>query len=88
MTCDCCEPLTLSPHRLSEGHVAVRFKDTLAYRVFLNGADVSNDCTEAMAGREGWVILWGGRAACHGCNHACQVLRHGEVRVESTEMRR
>ncbi len=41
--------------RTSEGHVAVRFRDT-PLRVFLDGKDVSGDCTEAHVD-EGWVLL-------------------------------
>lgn len=48
------------PHeRTSEGHVAVRFRDRYL-RVFLDGKDVSNNCTEANVD-EGWVLLVAGR---------------------------
>ena len=40
------------------------------YRAYLNGVEVSNDCTEAVAGTDGWVVLFDSPrqlcATCHG----------------------
>ena len=69
--------------RYSEGHVSVRFGDLRA-KVWLNGANVSNNCVEALAEREGYVgfCLFYTDFVCDICGHAKVEVIWGDVRVE------
>ena len=67
--------------------MAVRFDDHCPprgpFRAVLNGVDVSNDTTEAYAGRSGWVVRW--RNPTHRCvcgERLCEYLTRGDVRIE------
>ena len=74
------------PFRISEGHLAIRFGDRRqAYiQVMLDGEDVSNQTTEAVAGDSGWVVFF--PEPKHLCpidrTHPYTVRRHGSVEVD------
>lgn len=88
-----CRGVVLPKTPLGENHVAVRFDDdprspvrSHAYRydAYLNGEKVSSDCTEAFAGRDGWVALYHTAQWCQHCGKGiCHYIERGEVRIES-----
>lgn len=89
-TCRVCRPdLYPSGPRQGEHHVAVRFgyPDVLLY-VYLDGVRLDN-CTEALAGRDGLVVvdwpgewLWG--CPC-GSGERPEEIRFGLVEVTNTK---
>jgi hypothetical protein len=60
--------------------VAVRFRDVnRGFRILLEGEEVRDVVTEALAGTDGWVIAAAG--ACPLCGHGLYVRRVGDVRI-------
>lgn len=67
-----------------EGHIAARWGD-IGYRAYLDGGEVSNQCFEACAGEDGFVILAAHKIRKHICSCAvgvCERKVFGDVRVE------
>lgn len=78
-TCATCDPP--APVRISESHIAVRFGDANPrWTVLLDGIDVTHDCTEALAGQDGWVAMMCTGEVCSG-NHVRTEQRHGHVQI-------
>ena len=74
--------------RQGEGHVGVRFGDHAHGRgnwcIELDGANVANDCLEALAGPDGWVIVYVGAAKTlcpNGRWHGYAIQKHGVVQI-------
>ena len=82
--CINCRGLRLPDQRLGENHIAARFADY--GRAFLNGEDISDDCTEAFASRgAGWVAVICERPypICRQCqDQPCGFVARGDVRIE------
>lgn len=89
MECVICAGEPEASERLSEGHVAVRFGDAYRFTVLLNGEDVSRDCIEALADREGWALLVGPpKEVCPGGDHPVVHREHGDVQIQSRPVAR
>jgi hypothetical protein len=82
--CATCNPPVLGSDRSSEVHIGIRFKDHTRgkWTVLLDGEDVTNRCTEALAGEPGWVVLYVDED-CNG-THQRTVLQVGHVHVRCT----
>ena len=79
-----CRAFDWEPERLGENHLAARWGDYCT-RVFLDGIDVANDCVEAFAGREGYVVLIHREMCEGGCGRTCEYALDGVVSVERTQ---
>lgn len=83
--CLACRGEVLPPKPLSEGHVAVRFKNHLVHgiaHVTLDGVEVSSDCSEAFPGADGWVVLMcSPRVVCLCGKDVCRWIARGSVTV-------
>lgn len=82
-----CHEAPWAQHRVSEGHVAVRFGDAgHRWVVTLNGQDVTDQCLEANADH-GYVVLYelnenGKRHRCqNGLDHAAKRMHRGVVTI-------
>ena len=85
--CESCR-VVLEPSRTSEGHVGVRFGDHPVV-VLLDGVRVEKRCLEAVAGREGKVLLLANpihRCPCDDDEHLCKAWVSGDVIVESVQV--
>jgi hypothetical protein len=86
--CTSCKVTDL-PDRLGPDHIAMRFdvREASQCRAYLEGDDVSNDCTEAYPGDPGFVILHRKTgdnkfAACPDCGSSISYRTDGLVRIE------
>lgn len=75
-----------SGERMHDRHVAVRLGDArfASYKVFLNGADVTTDTVEAIAGDDGHVWMLSCIPEHHLCScgaGVCEIERMGKVEI-------
>ena len=94
MTCVECQP-EMFPFgdQQNEGHMALRFnlKEAFYCRVYLDGEEVTNSCTEAIPGNPGLAVLHTGgsdpRGYCEDCGRGWESIAvSGEVRIEITDL--
>lgn len=88
-----CRGITLPASPLGENHIAVRFEnhhrpDGAYSAAYLDGKDVSNNCSEAFAARapNGWAVLYCAIPNKHAClcmEGVCQFIARGDVRIET-----
>jgi len=86
--CHQCRPC-LFPHQdrcVNEAHLAVRWGH-MQFEVTLDGADISNQCTEAVAGPEGLVVLFlQDEKHVYQCpcqKGAAEVVMRGDVKIQT-----
>lgn len=92
LVCRTCDP----PPREGEHHVGVRFGHAswlplpdgsrARWSVDLDGAAVEWEAVEALAGRDGWILVLalGPGRTCSRCGDSLWERRRGEVRVSMT----
>lgn len=77
--------------RINEGHVGIRFNDWRPnWKIILNGEDVTARCVEALAGENGWALLYQPhkRMCSEGSpmsRHACKNVFWGECSVSTRQ---
>lgn len=85
LLCLDCQGIELPPSRMGERHVSVRFGDAGdGVKVYLNGCDVSDRCTEAYVGPPGsWCALMSQPlAVCESCqSKVAATIEVGDVDV-------
>lgn len=100
VTCPCpnCGVISREGPRINEGHVGIRFDDWRAsgkWEITLDGEPVTDRCTEALAGENGWAILFVNetprdlcpelRPPFHIKTHPCTNLYWGKVEIRLTQ---
>lgn len=63
--------------RINEGHVGIREELAdyrVGWRITLNGYDVTKICEEALAGENGWALLY--QEPLRMCSHSTRMSQH------------